>query len=158
MRIADGNLYAAIALDEFQHGTEVLHGPIQVELTIRPNLRRRICLHRLAGPDVRLSRTSPSSTDANANHDADMELETRLTNLLRQKFEGIFPEFAYFDNMKPPAGGSWDKVRSLKLQRLEVENEWCEIGLQFEPEPTTDSIATPFLIRDPHVAARKSSR
>lgn len=132
VRIADGNLSTTIRLDEFQSGSDVLHGPIQVDLTLRPEIAADgPRLHRTAGPEVRLSRVAP---DGNVS-----DRDGSLLDLLRQKFEGIFPENIYFDRMQPPAGGSWDKVRSLTLERLKAEQEWFEIGFRFKQSVPPES-------------------
>ncbi len=142
MRIADGNFYASIALDEFQYGADVLQGPMHVELTLRPEIAADgPRLHRLAGPEVRLHRAARPSAGVDSSRDADQTPDGRLVDLLRQKFDGMFPEYTYFDRMQPPAGGSWDKVRSLTLQRLKAEHERFEIGFQFQAEPTPASVA-----------------
>ncbi len=126
VRFAGGEIQAELHLAEFQYGSKTLAGPIQVAVTVRPEITEEgVALRRLTGPKISINENGASQPSA---------ADERLVGLLRQKFEGIFPPESYFDRMQAPAGGSWDQVRSLALTRLLVDDEWLEVSYQFETE------------------------
>jgi hypothetical protein len=132
VKLQDGLMRTSIRLSDFQYGSDVLHGPIQIALDLK--------LDKADG-GIRLRRMAPTKIVIHPSEGPRQEADERLVQLLRQKLDGIFPPESYFDRMQPPAGGSWDKVGSLALSRLHVDNEWFEMAFKFGSEPETGKTA-----------------
>jgi hypothetical protein len=128
VRLTDGQIDIVMQLADFQHGPNVLAGPIRVELALRPEITAdRAILRRLAAPQIRIDqtrRTEPSDKDS------------QLADLLRQKIAGIFPPEFDFDRQPGSGDERWEKLRHLAVTRLNVAHEWLEMGFQFAAEPT----------------------
>jgi hypothetical protein len=54
---------------------------------------------------------------------------------LSQRFDAFFQPDIFFDGLSPPAGGSYAKLKDLKLTELRCENGWFTIGYDLD-EPS----------------------
>jgi hypothetical protein len=131
VRFQQGQIDVRIRLCEAQFGTETLRAPIEITLTVRPEITvDGTCLRRLTGPTVRIDRAA-QRTDQTKTELASAT-EDRFATLIRQKLEGIFPPEFYFDGLQTPVGGSWDRIRRLHLTQLTSDNGWFNIGYQYQ--------------------------
>jgi len=130
-RFLDGEIHATVHLSAVQHGDDTLEAPLDVILAVRPEFAAGgFRLRRILKPVVMIDPSSHNLPDAEV---------AKLADMLEAKFQGIFPEEAYFDGMAMPRGGSWDKVRQLKFVKLYPEKGWFEMSMKFaEPDQAVE--------------------
>jgi hypothetical protein len=106
-------------------GNDTVQAPIEVAATFRPEITT---------DGVRLIRQS-APTIVLADDEQETSTRAHVRQQLTERFSAFFQEDLYFDGLAPPAGGTWAKIRELKLTKLACENGWFTIGYELN-EPS----------------------
>lgn len=132
LTMTNGEVDVRLQFSAVQMGDEVLQAPLVVQLKIRPELTEDgPCLRCLWGPYVELEPVASKSTAEEAEP---------FLQLLNVKFAAVFPAEFYFDGMRAPVGGSWNRVHELQPTHLTIQDGWLDFGYRFlSPSPTPDN-------------------
>ncbi|MCE9553108.1 MAG: hypothetical protein K8T91_06980 [Planctomycetes bacterium] len=101
-------------------GDDTVQGAIEATALYRPMMSAEgVYLVRESSPMVRY-------TDGLPDDDA----RARVLQQLSQRFGAFFQESIHFDGLSPPAGGTYAKLRELKIVELKCEDGWFTIGYE----------------------------
>jgi len=124
-RFQDGSFRLTYRFQAATCGNDSVEAPLEASGLYRP----------MIGTDgvylVRESIPTVLYTDKAPVEDA----RERVLKQLSERFGAFFQTEIYFDGLSPPAGGTWAKLRDLKLVELTSENGWFSIGYELN-EPS----------------------
>jgi hypothetical protein len=122
---ADGTFRLTFSFSAATCGDDKVTAPLEASALFRPEATAN---------GVRLVRQF-TPTVAFTDGAADTPERARVREQLMERFNAFFQADLYFDGLAPPAGGTWAKLRDLKLVKLHAENGWFTIGYQLN-EPS----------------------
>ena len=101
-------------------GDDTVQGAIEASALYRPMMSADgVYLVRESIPTIRYTDGLPDDAP-----------RVRVLQQLSQRFGAFFQEAIYFDGLSPPAGGTYAKLRELKLVELKCEDGWFSIGYE----------------------------
>ena len=115
---ANGTFHLTYSFESVTCGADTVRAPLEASALYRPEITR---------DGVRLVRQS-SPTIAFTDSMPDDDARTRVREQMTERFNAFFQSDLYFDGLSPPEGGTWAKLRELRLTELRCEDGWFTIG------------------------------
>jgi len=101
-------------------GDDTVEAPILASALYRPEMTSDgVHLIRESTPIVAYTDSAP-----------DTDARLRVLMQLNKRFTAFFQPEIYFDGLAPPAGGTWAKLKELKLVELNCHEGWFTIGYE----------------------------